>query len=113
LRYKAWKREKPAWFTEAVEASIPTDMLPPREGPKSLAAGKRRSTIHDKDASLSQRLSFSLEVEAPAATRNQVRPEGVAAAQSCNSESSESDSESETPLPPPPPPPPHEVDATV
>jgi hypothetical protein len=29
-RFEIWKREKPAWFTDALRRSIPTDMLPPR-----------------------------------------------------------------------------------
>jgi hypothetical protein len=64
--FKIWKREKPAWFTDALRRSIPTDMLPPRDA--------RGSSIHD--ASLAQRLSLSLGVRVPAAERNQVMPLG-------------------------------------
>jgi hypothetical protein len=67
-RFKIWKREKPAWFTEALRRSIPTDMLPPRDA--------RGLSIHD--ASLVQRVSFSLGVHAAESTlsQNQVMPLG-------------------------------------
>jgi hypothetical protein len=62
-----WKKEKLAWFTDALRGSIPTDMLPPRDA--------RGSSIHD--ASLAQRLSLSLGVHAaPATERNRVVPLG-------------------------------------
>jgi hypothetical protein len=31
LRFRTWKREQPAWFTEVLQSCIPTDMLPPRD----------------------------------------------------------------------------------
>jgi hypothetical protein len=68
-RFNIWKREKPAWFTDALRRSIPADMLPPRDA--------RGSSIHD--ASLAQRLSLSLGVRASDSevTRRRVAPLGA------------------------------------
>jgi hypothetical protein len=90
-RFKIWKREKPAWFTEALRRSIPTDMLPPRDA--------RGSSVHD--ASLAQRLSLSLGVHLSKVTLSQVTPLGTPEADSeTRADSESSDSEAETqPLP--------------
>ena len=89
-RFKIWKREKPAWFTEALRRSIPTDMLPPRDA--------RGSSVHD--ASLAQRLSLSLGVRVPAAERTQVMPLGAPDSKTqgdIESSDSEADSEAQPP----------------
>jgi hypothetical protein len=86
-RFKIWKREKPAWFTDALRRSIPTDMLPPRDA--------RGSSVHD--ASLAQRLSLSLGVRVSVAEQNQVMPLGAPNSETGgDGESSESGSEAET-----------------
>ncbi len=104
-RFKVWRRTKPAWFTAALLASIPTDMLPPRDAARlATAQGGRRSTIHDDGASLAQRLSLSVPSESaaeptPAVAGNQVMPQGAAEStegSDSESESSDSDSESES-----------------
>ena len=53
-RFKTWRQTKPAWFTDALVACIPTDMLPVRDAKRlsAQAPGGRRSTVHDADASL-------------------------------------------------------------
>ncbi len=85
-RFKIWKREKPAWFTEALRRSIPTDMLPPRDA--------RGSSVHD--ASLAQRLSLSLGLRVPAAEGTQVMPLGAPDSKTQgDSESSDSEADSE------------------
>ena len=58
-------REKPAWFTDTLRRSIPTDMLPTRDA--------RGSSVHD--AGLAQRLSLSLGVHASEATFSLGAPE--------------------------------------
>ena len=59
LCFRMWRRTKPAWFTDALVACIPTDMLPVRDAKRlsAQAPGGRRSTVHDADASLTQRMS--------------------------------------------------------
>ena len=85
-RFTIWKREKPAWFTDALRRSIPTDMLPPRDA--------RGSSVHD--ASLAQRLSLSLGVHVPAMTLPQVVPLGAT-----DLEASDSDNSADEAQPPP------------
>ena len=99
-RFKVWRRTKPAWFTAALLASIPTEMLPPRDAARlATAQGGRRSTIHDDGASLASRLSFGMPSESatestPAVAGNQVMPEGAAEpVEASDSEISDSDSE--------------------
>ena len=75
--FKVWRRTKPAWFTDALVACIPTDMLPVRDAKRlsAQAPGGRHSTIHDADASLTQRMSVSLGVSTtPAIALAQVAP---------------------------------------
>jgi hypothetical protein len=72
-----WRRTKPAWFTDALVACIPTDMLPVRDAKRlsAQAPGGRRSTVHDADASLTQRMSVLLGVSTtPAVALAQVAP---------------------------------------
>ena len=94
-RFKTWKRGKPAWFTDALRRSIPTDMLPPRDA--------RGSSVHD--ASLALRLSLSLGVRVPAAEQNQVMPHAGAPDSETqgdsDSESSESTSQAGSETQPP------------
>ncbi len=97
-RFKTWKRTKPAWFTDALIVCIPTDMLPVRNAKRlsAHAPGGRRSTVHDADASLAQRMSVSLGVSTtPAVALAQVAPLDPAEA-----EVSESDSDAEAEVPP-------------
>ena len=110
-RFRTWRRTKPAWFTDALVASIPTDMLPVRDAKRlsAQAPGGRRSTLHDTDASLAQRMSVSLGVSTtPAVALAQVAPLDPAAADVSDSDSdSDSDSEAESSdsvaeMPPPP-----------
>jgi hypothetical protein len=99
-RFKVWKQTKPAWFTDALVACIPTDMLPVRDAKRlsAQAPGGRRSTVHDADVSLAQRMSVSLGVSTtPAVALAQVAPLDPAEAEVSDSES---DSEAETPMPP-------------
>ncbi len=104
VRFKIWKREKPPWFTAAVCARIPTDMLPTSASRwLDKQAGGRRSTIHDSDASLQQRLGAQEVARNPAGARNQVAPLGVAEPEpeaygSASSDSSDSDSAAEMPV---------------
>ena len=101
-RFRTWRRTKPAWFTEALVACIPTDMLPVRDAKRlsAQAPGGRRSTVHDADAGLMQRVSVSLGVSTtPAVTLAQVAPLDTAEA-----DVSDSDSDSEAEVPPPPSP---------
>jgi hypothetical protein len=119
LRFRTWRRTKPAWFTEALVSCIPTDMLPVRDAKRlsAQAPGGRRSTVHDADASLTQRMSVSLGVSTtPAVALAQVAPLDPAAAdvldsdsdseaESSDSEAESRDSESEVQVPPP-----HETD---
>ena len=105
--FKTWRRTKPAWFTEALVACIPTDMLPVRDAKRlsAQAPGGQRSTVHDADASLNQRLSVSLGVSTtPAVVLAQVAPLDPAAAEISDSDSDlqaeSSDSEAEMPPPP-------------
>ncbi len=107
-RFKTWRRTKPAWFTDALVACIPTDMLPVRDATRlsAQAPGGRRSTVHDADASLTQRMSVSLGVSTtPAVALGQVAPLDPAAADVFDSVSEASDSEAEMQ-----PPPLHETD---
>ncbi len=99
-RFKVSRRTKPAWFTAVLLASIPTDMLPPRDAARlATAQGGRRSTIHDDGASLASRLSLAVPSESaaestPAVAGNQVMPQGAAEpAEASDSETSDSDSE--------------------
>ena len=111
LCYRTWRRTKPAWFTDALVACIPTDMLPVRDAKRlsAQAPGGRRSTVHDADTSLTQRMSVSLGVSTtPAVVLAQVAPLDPAEAEISDSDSDlqaeSSDSEAEMP------PPPHETD---
>jgi hypothetical protein len=104
-RFQSWKQEKPAWFTPAVCASIPTDLLPPCDARRlSRQAGGQRTTIHN--ASLAQRMSLWAGVQAalPVTQRGsrRVAPTGLGAADSdAEAPGSESsDSEAETQQPP-------------
>ena len=109
-RFRTWRRTKPAWFTDALVACIPTDMLPVRDAKRlsAQAPGGRRSTVHDAGASLEQRMSVSLGVSTtPAVALGQVAPLDPAAAdvsvsdsQASDSEAESSDSEAEMPHPP-------------
>ena len=102
-RFRTWRRTKPAWFTDALVACIPTDMLPVRDAKRlsAQAPGGRRSTVHDADASLTQRMSVSLGVSTtPAVVLAQVAPLDPAEAEVSNSES-DSDSDSEAEMAPP------------
>ncbi len=92
-RFKTWRRTKPAWFTDALVACIPTDMLPVRDAKRlsAQAPGGRRSTVHDADASLTQRMSVSLGVSATLA----VALAQVAPLDAAEAEVSDSDSDSE------------------
>jgi hypothetical protein len=101
-RFKVWRRTKPAWFTAVLLASIPTEMLPPRDAARlATAQGGRRSTIHDDGASLASRLSLAVPSESaaqstPAVAGNQVMPQGAAEpAEASDSEISDTDSDSE------------------
>jgi hypothetical protein len=105
--FRTWKQTKPAWFTDALVACIPTDMLPVRDARRlsAQAPGGRRSTVHDADASLTQRMSVSLGVSTtPAVALAQVAPLDPAEADvsdpDSDSEAESSDSEA----------PPHETD---
>jgi hypothetical protein len=103
LRFKIWKQTNPAWFTQALMAGIPTEMLPPRDSKRleaqAQAQGRRHSSIHDPDASLARRLTVTLGINlaaqsAAAVALNQVAPlQGPAAAEDPDSESSDSDTE--------------------
>jgi hypothetical protein len=102
LCFRMWRRTKPAWFTDALVVCIPTDMLPVRNAKRlsAHAPGGRRSTVHDADASLAQRMSVSLGVSTtPAVALAQVAPLDPAEAEASES-SSDSDSEAEMPPPP-------------
>ncbi len=81
LRFKIWKRDKPAWFTEALRRSIPADML--------TLCNARGSSIHN--ASVAQRPSLSLGVYMPASL---TRVAAEAEAESSDSDSETSVSES-------------------
>jgi hypothetical protein len=112
LCFRMWRRNKPAWFSEALVACIPTDMLPVRDAKRlsAQAPGGRRSTVHDADASLTQRMSVSLCVSTTTAVAlAQVSPLDPAEAEisdsDSDSEAESSDSEAEMP-----PPPQHETD---
>ena len=97
-RFKTWRRTKPAWFTDALVSCIPTDMLPVRDARRlsAQAPGGRRSTVHDADASLTQRMSVSLGVSATLA----VALAQVAPLDAAEAEASDSDSDSEAEMPP-------------
>ena len=97
-RFRMWKQTKPAWFTDALVACIPTDMLPVRDAKRlsAQAPGGRRSTVHDADASLTQRMSVSLGVSTTPLAQ-------VAPLDPAEAEVSDSDSEAQVP-------PPHETD---
>jgi hypothetical protein len=101
-RFRTWKQTKPAWFTDALVACIPTDMLPVRDARRlsAHAPGGRRSTVHDADASLAQRMSVLLGVSTtPAVALGQVAPLDPAEAAISDSDS-ESDSEAAIMAPP-------------
>ena len=101
-RFRTWRQNKPAWFTDALVACIPTDMLPVRDAKRlsAQAPGGRRSTVHDADASLTQRMSVSLGVSTtPAVALAQVAPLDPAEADVSDSESEASDSEVQVPPP--------------
>ncbi len=90
LRFRTWRRTKPAWFTDALVACIPTDMLRVRDAKRlsAQAPGGRRSTVHDTDASLTQRMSVSLGVSTtPAVALGQVAPLDPAADSDSDSDS--------------------------
>jgi hypothetical protein len=116
-RFKTWRLTKPSWFTDALVACIPTDMLPVRDAKRlsAQAPGGRRLTVHDADASLAQRMSVSLGVSTtPAVALGQVAPldpaeadVSVSDSQASDSEAESSDSEAEMP------PPPHETATSV
>jgi hypothetical protein len=94
-RFRTWRRTKPVWFTDALVACIPTDMLPVRDAKRlsAQAPGGRRSTVHDADASLTQRMSVSHGVSTtPAVALAQVVPLHPAAAD-VSEPDSDSDSE--------------------
>ncbi len=100
LALQTWRQTKPAWFTDTLVACIPTDMLPVRDA-KRLSAqvpGGRRSTVHDADASLTQRMSVSLGVSTTPLAQ-------VAPLDPAEADISSSDSDSEVQVPPP-----HETD---
>ena len=111
-RFRTWTQTKPAWFTDALVACIPTDMLPVRDAKRlsAQAPGGRRLTVHDADASLTQRMSVSLGVSTtPAVTLARVAPldpaeaevsDSDSEAESSDSEAESSDSEAEMPHPP-------------
>ena len=105
--FRTWRRTKPAWFTDALVACIPSDMLPVRDANRlsAQAPGGRRATVHDSDASLTQRMSVSLGVSTtPAVVLAQVAPLDPAEAEISDSDSDlqaeSSDSEAEMPPPP-------------
>ena len=107
-RFRVWRRTKPVWFTAALLASIPTEMLPPRDAARlATAQGGRRSTIHDDGASLAWRLSLSVPSgsaaeSTPAVAGNQVMPQGAAEpAEASDSEISNSDLEADSEARPP------------
>ena len=102
FRFQSWKQEKPAWFTPAVCASIPTDLLPPCDARRlSRQAGGQRTTIHN--ASLAQRMSLWAGVQAALPVTQwgsrRVAPTGLGAADSDaeapGSESSDSEAETQ------------------
>jgi hypothetical protein len=106
-RFRTWRRTKPAWFTDALVASIPTDMLPVRDAKRlsAQAPGGRRLTVHDADVSLTQRMSVALGASTtPAVALAQVAPLDPAEA-----EVSDSDSDSGSDLEAEMAPPPHET----
>jgi hypothetical protein len=89
-RFRTWRRTKPAWFTDALVACIPTDMLPLRDAKRlsAQAPGGRRSTVHDADASLTKRMSVSLGVSTTLAVAlAQVAPLDPAEAEVSDSDS--------------------------
>jgi hypothetical protein len=97
-RFRMWKQTKPAWFTDALVACIPTDMRDAKRL-SAQAPGGRRSTVHDADVSLAQRMSVSLGVSTtPAVAPGQVAPLDPAGADVSDSDS---DSDSEAEMPPP------------
>ncbi len=111
LRFMTWRRTKPTWFTDALVSCIPTDMLPARDAQRlsAQAPGGRRSTVHDADASLTQRMSVSLGMSTtPAVALAQVAPLDPAEADVSDSDS-DSDSEADSEMPPPP----HETATSV
>ncbi len=96
--FRTWRQNKPVWFTDALLVCIPTDMLPARDAKRlsAQAPGGRRSTVHDADASLTQRMSVSLGVSTTPLAQ-------VAPLDPAEAEVSDSDSEAQVP-------PPHETD---
>jgi hypothetical protein len=104
-RFRMWRQNKPAWFTDKLVACIPTDMLPVRDAKRlsAQAPGGRRLTVHDADASLSQRMSVSLGVSmTPAVAQAQVAPLDPAEADVSDLLDSDSEPDLEaTPRPPP------------
>ena len=107
-RFIFWRRTKPAWFTAALLASIPTDLLLPRDAARlAMAQGGWRSPIHNDGASLANRLllvvpSESAAESTPAVAGNQVMPQGAAEpAEASDSEISDSDSEADSEARPP------------
>jgi hypothetical protein len=112
-RFIFWRRTKPAWFTAALLASIPTDMLLPRDAARlAMAQGGRRSTIHDDGTSLASRLSLAVPSESAAESapavrvaENRVMPCELGAAEpagasdsGCSDSDSGADSEARPPL---------------
>jgi hypothetical protein len=101
-RFKTWRRTKPVWFTDALVACIPTDMLPVRDAKRlsAQAPGGRRSTVHDTDTSLTQRMSVSLGLSTTSAVAlGQVAPLDPAEVSDSDSDA-ESGSEAEMAPPP-------------
>jgi hypothetical protein len=112
LCFRTWRRTKPAWFDDALVSFIPTDMLPVRDAKRlsAQAPGGRRSTVHDADAGLMQRMSVSLGASTtPAVALAQVAPLDPAAAEVSDSDSEVESSDSVAEMPPPP----HETTTSV
>jgi hypothetical protein len=100
-RFKTWRRTKPVWFTDALVACIPTDMLPVRDAKRlsAQAPSGRRSTILD-----------SLGVSTtPAVALPQIAPLDPAEAEVSDSDWEAESSDSEAEMPPPP----HETATSV
>ncbi len=100
-RFRTWRRTKPAWFTDALVACIPTDMLPVRDAKRlsAQAPGRRRSTILD---------SLGVSVT-PAVALPQIAPLDPAEAEISDSDWEAESSDSEAEMPPPP----HETATSV
>jgi hypothetical protein len=87
-------------------------MLPVRDAQRlsAQAPGGRRSTIHDADASLTQRMSFSLGVSTtPAVALPQIAPFDPAEVEESDSDSDSDSAAESSHLEAEIPPPPHEM----